>query len=62
MPWNDSWRWVYGIVVLVSLVILLVLSVLIVIHTFAPVTPVHIIHSGIGNALCTPSNVCTQNL
>jgi hypothetical protein len=55
-------KWLYSIVLLVLFAAFAVAYLLFVAHFLAPVAPVphNVIHSGIGNALCTPSSVCTR--
>jgi hypothetical protein len=55
-------KWLYSIVLLILFAAVAVTYLLLVAHFLAPVVPVphNVIHSGIGNALCTPSTVCTR--
>ena len=57
-------KWLYSIVLFVLFAAVAVTYLLLVAHFLAPVAPVPhtIIHSGIGNALCTPSHICHQEL
>ena len=57
-------KWVYSIVLLVLFAALAVAYIILIAHLGAAINvspPTHpAIHSGIGNALCTPSSVCTR--
>lgn len=61
---TDTKDWVWTVAVVVAVAVLFVLYIVAIHHLLAPVVPVHhaVIHSGIGNALCTPSTVCSQEL
>jgi hypothetical protein len=56
-------KWLYSIVLLILFAAVAVTYLLLVAHFLAPVAPVphNVIHSGIGNALCTPSYICEKD-
>ena len=61
MPWDTKFRWVYSAVVAAAVIVVIVVFVWAFVSVLTPPAAAHIIHSGIGNALCTPSNVCTRS-